>query len=367
MYEFKPLKIKGFEIKYPIIQGGMGVGISTPQLARAVADEGGLGILSSACQDALWSKRLGKKVDMYNGVQMEIAAAKEGGRLAGINIMRYIDRFYEVSVRAAIDAGVNTVVVGAGMPLDLPKISGKNHNTALIPIVSSLRAFKIIIDKWERCGYRPDAVIVEGPKAGGHLGFGYEDLWKEENQLENIYPPIKDLADKYGIPVIVAGGLYHRKDLIRFAEMGADGFQLGTRFLATYESGADFVFRNKLIDCTIDDIIVVDSEWNHPGSPCGLPFRIIKSSPMFAKNKLRSPCCNRGYLLQKDESGKYALCGAKNNNKKYFCICNGLGAACRLYLDEMSLWTVGANGWRVNRILSVKELMNRLKGVMPED
>lgn len=365
MYEFKPLKIKSFEIKFPLFQGGMGIGISTPQLAKAVADEGGMGVLSSACQDALWSKRSGKKVNMYDGVQSEIAVAKNGGRIAGINIMRYIDRFYEVSVRAAIDIGADAVIVGAGMPLDLPKIAGKTHNTALIPIVSSLRAFKIIIDKWERYGYRPDAVIVEGPKAGGHLGFAYEDLTKEENRLENLFPPIKDLADKYDIPVIVAGGLYYHEDLVRFAKMGADGFQLGTRFLATHESGADFIFRKELISCKIEDIIVVDPEWNPPGSPCGLPFRIIRNSPMFTRR--RNPCCNRGYLLQKDENGKYSICGAKINNEKYFCICNGLGAACRLYLGEMSLWTVGANASRVNKILPVKELMDRLKGIKPED
>lgn len=367
MYEFKPLKIKNFEIKCPIIQGGMGIGISTPQLAKAVADEGGFGILSSACQDAIWSKRLGKKVNMYNAVQMEIAASKEGGRLAGINIMRYIDRFYEVSVRAAIDVGVDAVVVGAGMPLDLPKISGKTGDTALIPIVSSLRAFKIILEKWERYGYRPDAVIVEGPKAGGHLGFKYEDLEKEECQLKNIFLPIKDLADKYDIPVIVAGGLYYHEDLAMFAKIGADGFQLGTRFLATHESGSNFVFRGALIDCEVDDIVVADPKWNPPGSPCGLPFRIIKSSPMFIKSKLRAPCCNRGYLLQKDESGKYTLCGAKNDNEKYFCICNGLGAPCGVYFDELPVWTVGANGYKIKKILPVKELMLRLKGLKPED
>lgn len=367
MYEFKWLKIKGFEIRYPIIQGGMGIGISTPELSRAVNDEGGLGILSSACQDAIWSKKFGKNVDMYSAVRMEIDSAKKGGRIAGINIMRYIDRFYEISVKAAIDAGIDAIVVGAGMPLDLPNIAGKNHNTALIPIVSSLRAFKIIIAKWERCGYRPDAVIVEGPKAGGHLGFKYEDLGKEENRLENLFPPIKDLADKYGIPVIVAGGLYCHEDLAAFAKMGADGFQIGTRFLATYESGADFVFRKELIDCKIDDIIVADPQWNPPGSPCGLPFRIIKKSPMFIKSNLRPPLCNKGYLLQKDESGKYAACGAKNNNDKYFCICNGLGAACRIYLDEMPLWTVGENAYRVDKILSAREVMLRLKGLKPED
>lgn len=367
MYEFKPLKIKNFEVKYPIIQGGMGIGISTPQLARAVADEGGIGILSSACQDAIWSKRLNKKVSMYDAIQMEIASAKEGGRLAGINIMRYIDRFYEVSVRASIDVGADAVVVGAGMPLDLPKIAGNPKDTALIPIVSSLRAFKIILEKWERCGYRPDAVIVEGPKAGGHLGFKFKDLEKEENKLENIFLAIKDLADKYNIPVIVAGGIYTHEDIVKFIKLGADGAQMATRFLATPESGANLIFKTIVVDCRKEDIVISDPVFNPPGSPCGLSFRIIRFSPMFLKSILRTPCCNRGYLLQKDASGKYSICGAKENNIKFFCICNGLGASSDLYFDELPLWTVGENAWRVNKILSVKELMDRLKGLKSED
>ena len=167
--KLKPLTIKGKNIKLPIIQGGMGVGVSLHPLAKAVATEGGLGIVSSACIDRLVSKRTGRKFNTYDAVKEEITLSKIKNGFVGINIMSALGRDFTDSVKGAIDAGSDAIISGAGLPLNLPAIQPPK-DTALIPIVSSARALEIICKKWERLGYRPDAVVLEGPLAGGHSG-----------------------------------------------------------------------------------------------------------------------------------------------------------------------------------------------------
>ncbi|HBR22108.1 MAG TPA: hypothetical protein DD713_06005, partial [Nitrospiraceae bacterium] len=240
---FSPLIIKGKAISLPIIQGGMGVGVSLYPLASAVAREGGLGIVSSAALDRLVSKRTGKKYNTYEATYEEVCRAKENGGFAGINIMRALVRDYNDSVKGALDANADAIISGAGLPISLPTIQPPK-DTALIPIVSSARALDIICKKWEKNGYRPDAVVLEGPLAGGHLGFKMDEIDSDENRLENLLPPVKDMAQKYGgFPVIVAGGIYTYDDIIRFLKMGADGVQMGTRFLATEESSATIEYK----------------------------------------------------------------------------------------------------------------------------
>ena len=271
-------------------------------------------------------------------------------------------RDYEDSVRGALDAGADVIISGAGLPLGLPSIQ-KPKETALIPIVSSARALELICKKWERLGYRPDAVVLEGPLAGGHLGFKMDQIELESNTLENLLPQVKDAAMKYGnFPVIVAGGIYTHEDILRFLKMGADGIQMGTRFLATEESSANEAYKNAVVGCTERDIIVVDPETNPPGSSCRLPFRIIRQSPLYEGSKFRKPLCNKGYVLQKDGEGKFTKCPAKEDCKKYFCICNGLLASAGNEEKEFPLWTVGTNAHRVDKIVSVKTLMDELKG-----
>ena len=132
--------------------------------------------------------------------------------------------------------------------------------------------------KWERLGYRPDAVVLEGPLAGGHLGFKLEEIYLESNKLENLLPPVKDMSEKHGgFPVIVAGGIYTHEDIVRFLKMGADGVQMGTRFLVTQECSATDAYKQAVINAGKEDIIVS----HNPGSPCGLPFMVIKESPMY--------------------------------------------------------------------------------------
>lgn len=357
----KPLVIKDKIIPVPIIQGGMGVGISLSPLASAVAQEGGVGIVSSACIDKLTSKRLGRKVSLYDSIYGEISLSKAGGGFAGINIMVALQKSYEESVRASIDSGADFIISGAGLPMNLPSIQPPK-DTALIPIVSSARALKLICMKWERQGYRPDAAVLEGPLAGGHLGFKLEEIDRESNKLENLFPPVKDMARQYGdFPIIVAGGIYTHEDIARFIEMGADGVQMGTRFLATEESSATAEYKQAVVDATESDIIIAKA----PVSPCGLPFRTIKQSPMYAAGGEREPKCDKGYVLTRDAEGKFTVCPAKEDNARHFCICNGLLSSAGYNPDvERPLYTVGTNAYRVDEVVSVKSLMHELAGVI---
>ena len=355
------LRIKGKTLRVPIIQGGMGVGVSLFPLAQAVAREGGMGIVSSACLDLLVIKRSGKKVNAYEAAYEEVSLAKASGGFAGINIMCALARDYEDSVRGALDAGADAIISGAGLPLGLPAIQPAK-DTALIPIVSSGRALELICKKWERLGARPDATVLEGPLAGGHLGFRMDQADLDANKLENLLPEVKEVAKRYGdFPVIVAGGIYTHEDILRFLAMGADGVQMGTRFLATEESSASQAYKDAVIQSKAEDIVLA----HDPGSPCGLPFRVIKQSPMYvsALSHKRKPKCDKGYVLLKDKEGKYTRCPAKESNEHHFCICNGLLSSAGYNPDkEEALYTVGTNAARVDEIVTVKALMQELTG-----
>lgn len=361
---FPQLVIKGKSIKTPIVQGGMGVGVSLHPLAGAVAREGGLGVISSACIDRLVSKRNNKKLNTYEAMYEEVSLAKESGGCVGVNIMVALGRDYNDSVRGALDAGADVIISGAGLPLNLPAIQ-KPEDTALVPIVSSPRALDLICRKWEKLGYRPDAVVLEGPLAGGHLGFQLNTVDLDSNKLENLFPPVKEVAMKYGdIPVIVAGGIYTHEDIVEYLRMGAAGVQMGTRFLATEESSATDAYKQAVVNSTVQDIVIAQTP-DFPGSPCGLPFRVIKQSPMFvsAIRKLRKPKCDKGYVLTKDSEGKYTKCPAKESNEHHFCICNGLLSSAGYNSDvEEPLYTVGTTAYRIDSVRSVKSLMNELKG-----
>ncbi len=356
-----PLVIKGKTIRLPIVQGGMGVGVSLSPLAGAVAEEGGVGIISSAALDRLVSKRNGKKMTTYEAVYEEISLAKARGGVSGINIMVALVQTYDDTVKAAIDAGADVIISGAGLPMSLPTIKAPG-DTALVPIVSSARALELICKKWERAHYRPDAVVLEGPLAGGHLGFKIGDIHLESNRLENLLPTVKETAIKYGnIPVIVAGGIYSHDDIVRFLKMGADGVQMGTRFLVTEESSATDAYKQAVINAGKEEIVVAQK----PGSPCGLPFIVIKESPMFHNGLTgkRQPRCNKGYVLTKDKEGIFTQCAAKINDGNYFCICNGLLSSAGYNPEaEEPLYTVGANGYRIKELTTVKKLMNELQG-----
>lgn len=359
------LTIKGHTARVPIVQGGMGIGVSLSPLASAVAREGGIGIVSSACLDRLVSKKLGRKLTTYEAVREEISHARASGGISGINIMVAIARDYEDSVRGAIDAKADVIISGGGLPLALPAIKDPG-DTALVPIVSSARALELICLKWERLGYRPDAVVLEGPLAGGHLGFKYDQVHLESNRLENLFGSVKETSMKHGdFPVIVAGGIFTHEDIVKFLRMGAAGVQMGTRFLVTEESSASPAYKQAVINARKEDIIVSQ----HPGSPCGMPFMVVRQAPMFisALGAKRKPFCDKGYVLGKDTEGNYTKCSAKENNETSFCICNGLLSSAGYNPGkEEPLYTVGANGYRVDRVLKVKDLMGELTGRIVE-
>jgi nitronate monooxygenase len=354
------LIIKGKKVWFPLVQGGMGSGVSMYPLAIAVAIEGSVGVISTACIDRLISKRLGRKVDTYEAVVYEVSLAKSlaPGGLIGVNIMCALRQDYEMAVRGAIDAKADFIISGAGLPLSLPLIQNPG-DTALIPIVSSLQVANIICNRWERNGYRPDAMIIEGPEAGGHVTFSLDQINNPNFSLENLLPPIKDFAMKNGdFPIGVAGGIWNSADMLRFSNLGADFFQLGTRFMATVESSASPAYKQAVLNAKREDIVVATM----PGSPCGYPFRVIKGAPLTILNPALEPPCNKGYLLQPDASGHLTACKAKTERDKYFCICNGLLASAGYSPEEyFSLYTAGSNAWRVNEIVTAKAVIDELK------
>ncbi len=362
MKKLPTIAVRGADREVIFIQGGMGIGISLARLAKAVARRGGVGTISSAGLHTLVSKRLGRRVNAREAAAIEVAEAKSEGGFIAINIMVALHKTFNNSILGAIEGGVDAIILGAGLPTTLPDLV-KEADVALIPIVSSVKALKIITKRWlDRYQRHPDAVVVEGPLAGGHLGFSLADLNKQASQLENIFPPIKEFARRNGdFPVIVAGGIYYREDILRWVnEMGADGVQMGTRFAATQESGATEAFKQAIVNCRRDDIIIADK----PGSPCGLPFRILKTSPGYqlALRKGREPKCNRGYVLRKDDEGNFTICSARESRDD-FCICNVLLSAHGFTDEEEPIYTVGQRAHLVDRILTVDELMDELTGV----
>ncbi|MBM2821209.1 MAG: 2-nitropropane dioxygenase, partial [Candidatus Berkelbacteria bacterium] len=342
-----------------VVQGGMGAGVSLPPLSGEVARLGAVGVVSSIGLDRLIPGQQGNYFEAARIAIEDTIRRSDDRGLVGVNCMAMMHT-YRDSVAGAIAGGVKAALVGAGLPLDLPRMVGDAKDVALIPIVSSVRALQVICARWRRLGRMPDAVVVEGPLAGGHLGFKAEDIEKPEFQLEEIFPPILQFSKENGnFPIIVAGGIWSRADILRWIAAGASGVQMGTRFLATHESGASPDFKNAVVESTSDDIFVA----TNPGSPSGMPFRIIKSSPGYqeALRRDRPLECKFGYMLHNGH------CRAREESRDSFCICNALLAAIWKNPDsnEMPIFTVGASAARVKKIVYVRELMDELKGVTP--
>jgi nitronate monooxygenase len=270
------LNIGGLTIRVPVIQGGMGVGISMSRLAVAVANEGGVGVISAAglglvhrnpALDFIESNIEGLKKELRN------ARAKTQG-IIGVNIMVAMSNFAEL-VTTAISEKADIIFSGAGLPLELPKFLKPGSVTRLVPIVSSGRAARLICDKWKTLyDYLPDAFVVEGPKAGGHLGFKRDQLEDSNYTLEELVPDVvrevKVFEDKYGkeIPVIAAGGIYTGEDVYNIMQKGARGVQLGTRFVTTEECDASPLFKQTYIDAKESDMEIIQS-------PVGMPGRAV--------------------------------------------------------------------------------------------
>ena len=256
--------IGNLKLSVPIVQGGMGVGISMSNLAGNVALNGGIGVLSGVemgfNEPDYYQDKKGANV---RALKYHIKRAKEisKGGIIGINIMAVLNNFEEI-VETAVKEKIDIIFSGAGLPLSLPSFT-KGTNTKVVPIVSSDRAANLMCRTWDkRYGVIPDAIVLEGPKAGGHLGFSREELEDPSKDLEillaGVLEVIKPYEEKYEkkIPVIVAGGIMDGEDIAKFLKLGASGVQMGSRFAATNECDASDEFKKAYIDAKKEDIVL---------------------------------------------------------------------------------------------------------------
>jgi NAD(P)H-dependent flavin oxidoreductase YrpB (nitropropane dioxygenase family) len=346
----KALRIGNLEIAIPIIQGGMGVGISLSGLASAVANEGGAGIISSAGLGLLYKKFSANYLEAsIAGLKEEIRKAREKtAGVIGVNVMVAMTNFADM-VKTAIAEKVDILIAGAGLPLDMPSFLKKESKTKLIPIVSSARAAKILCDKWKiNYDYLPDAIIVEGPKAGGHLGFKEEQIDDSNYALERLVPEIikelKPFEDKYGkkIPLIAAGGIYSGQDIRDIMDLGASGVQMGTRFVTTDECDASTGFKQTYIDASETDIEIIRS-------PVGMPGRAILSnfiSKVKAGRKQPKTC-------------PFKCIRTCDISKSPYCIIIALMNALKGNFESGYAFA-GSNAFRAKGIFSVKEVFQSL-------
>ena len=346
----KALRIGNLEIAIPIIQGGMGVGISLSGLASAVANEGGAGIISSAGLGLLYKKFSANYLEAsIAGLKEEIRKAREKtAGVIGVNVMVAMTNFADM-VKTAIAEKVDILIAGAGLPLDMPSFLKRESKTKLIPIVSSARAAKILCEKWKNnYDYLPDAIIVEGPKAGGHLGFKEEQIDDSNYALERLVPEIikelKPFEDKYGkkIPLIAAGGIYSGQDIRDIMDLGASGVQMGTRFVTTDECDASTGFKQTYIDASETDIEIIRS-------PVGMPGRAILSnfiSKVKAGRKQPKTC-------------PFKCIRTCDISKSPYCIIIALMNALKGNFESGYAFA-GSNAFRAKGIFSVKEVFQSL-------
>lgn len=347
---FKPLKIGDFTLEIPIIQGGMGIGISRSNLAAAVSKHGGLGVLSGA--------QIGHDEPDFEtntlqanlrAIKKHIKKAKDAAKdkMIGINLMVAMEN-YEEHVDAAVEAGVDIIISGAGLPLTLPAHL-KGSKTMFAPIVSSARAAAALLKNYDR-KYKvvPDMVVVEGPKAGGHLGFRAEDIESDSINLDQIVLDVIEVTQTYvekynkEIPVIVAGGIYDGADIAHYLKLGASGVQMATRFIATEECDAHINFKQAIINCKEEDILLVKS-------PVGMPGRAI-----------RNPFSEK-YGIKREKIRKCYNCVKPcNPATTIYCISKSLLHAVRGEVDDALLFC-GANAYKVNELTTVEHLLQTLK------
>ena len=347
----KPLKIGELVAEKPIIQGGMGVGVSRSSLAGAVAAEGGIGIISTA-QIGYDEEGFEKDQAGCNriAIKKHIKRAKEiaGGKgLVGVNIMVAL-KHYKEHVQEAVKAGADVIISGAGLPMDLPKLVG-NNKTKIAPIVSSRRATQLILKMWaHRYNRTADFIVVEGPKAGGHLGFSQEQLQDVpaidfDDEVKEIVACKKEYEQKFDteIPVIVAGGIFDENDIAHALDLGADGVQIASRFVATKECDASEAYKEAYINATEEDVNIIQS-------PVGMPGRALYNKFIKNMEKARLPISKCYNCLEK--------C---NPQKVPYCITRALIDAVRGDVDN-GLVFCGANVGRIHEMTTVHQLMKDL-------
>jgi NAD(P)H-dependent flavin oxidoreductase YrpB (nitropropane dioxygenase family) len=348
------LQIGELKADIPIVQGGMGVGISLSGLVSAVANADGIGVIATAGigqfePDLKTNFKEANKRALRKEIQ-ETKAKTDG--IIGVNIMVALSDFDDL-VQCAVEEEANLLFLGAGLPIRLPKSLPLDKlgelPTKFVPIVSSAKAAKLIFRSWaKQFNHIPDAVVVEGPLAGGHLGFKREHINNPDYALEKILPevitaikPYEELFNK-SVPVIAAGGIYTGADIHKFMQLGAQGVQMGTRFVATYECDASQEFKDAYLNCRKEDIVIIDS-------PVGLPGRAIRNEFLKrvssgVKETFKCPWkCLRA-------------CDFKNVP---YCIALALTNAKEGNMEKGFAFA-GANAYRVDKIISVKELIGTL-------
>jgi len=343
-----PLALGDTTIPVPIFQGGMGIGVSLSRLASAVAKQGGVGVISAA--------QIGfMEPDFYTNpkeaniraLMRNIREAKEAVKdvknkgLIAVNIM-CASRNYDEFVEAAVEAGVDMIISGAGLPTALPGVV-KDSKVKIVPIVSSARAAALIIKSWTKKYNRvPDAILFEGPKAGGHLGFKEEQL---EDAQEHFYETImeikEEIEDLQDCPLIVAGGIYTKEDVQKALAYGADGVQLGTRFVTTEECDVHPNFKQAYLDAKEEDMVVIKS-------PVGMPGRAIRTPFIDRVENGRIPPekCNRCLTPCKAEEAPYCITQALINAAKGD--------------TENGLVFSGSNAYRATKIETVEDIFREL-------
>ena len=338
----------------------MGVGISWDKLAGTVSKEGGLGVVSTVGTGYYEDKAYAKRLVAQRPLEVENFYSKEGlnaiinnarkicgNKPLAANILYAINDYGRV-VKDACEAGIDIIITGAGLPTNMPEFTEDYPDVALVPIVSSAKALAIICKRWQKRYNRlPDAVVLEGPKSGGHQGFTYEQCEMEEFQLENLVAPVVEEAKKWGnIPVFAAGGVWDKKDIEEMMALGAVGVQMGTRFIGTFECDAHDNFKEILLNAKKEDIQLM-------GSPVGYPARGVRTNLTELVEKREGPAikcisncvapCHRG--VEAKEVG--------------FCIADRLSDAYNGN-KELGLFFSGTNGYRLDKLISVKELMEKL-------
>jgi nitronate monooxygenase len=346
----KSLTIGDLTARLPIIQGGMGIGVSLSRLASAVANEGGIGVISAAAIGMMEPDFSTNYLEAnIRALKQEIRKARELTKgILGVNIMVAMSNFADMAI-AAIEEGIDIIFSGAGLPLNLPAFLKESRHTKLVPIVSSARAAGLIAKRWvEKYNYTPDAIVVEGPMAGGHLGFKSEHItdpdYKLEKLVTEVINEVKYIEDKTArsIPVIAAGGIYTGEDIYKFIQLGASGVQMATRFVTTEECDASIEFKNAYIECKKEDIGIIKS-------PVGMPGRAIINefiNDVNSGNKKPYKCPYHCIVTCNYESSPYCIAFSLINAKKGR-MKHGFAFA-------------GENAYRAEKIVSVKELVNSL-------
>ena len=327
----------------------MGVGVSLSGLASAVANEGGIGVISAAGLGLVYQKTPGDYLQKSIwGLKEEIRKAREKtSGIIGVNIMVALSNFADM-VRTAIEEKVDVIFAGAGLPLDLPSYLTPDSQTQLAPIVSSSRAARVICEKWHaNYNYLPDAIVVEGPKAGGHLGFKKDQIEDEHYSLEHLIPEVVEIVSKYAdlksIPVIAAGGISTGEDISRFMKLGASGVQMGTIFVTTNECDASETFKQVYINSSKEDMLIIES-------PVGMPGRAINGE--FIRNVQEGK--------EKPKGCPFHCIKTCDYTKSPYCIIKALYNAAKGNMTKGYAFA-GTNAYLSQKISSVKEVIDNLK------